>query len=245
MEDERDLVDVVGVDGGHHRLDGDVAQKGDLPLEVVGDHPVRAAHDDIGLDSPAPQLGDRVLGGLGLLLAGRTEVGHQGEVDVGHVLPADVTPELTDGLEEGDDLDVPHRPADLDDDHVDVLGAQGADRLLDLIGHMGDDLDRLAQVVASPLLGDHRRVDPSGGGVGALVEVLVDEALVVAEVEIGLATVLGHEDLAVLVGVHGARVHVDVGVQLAHGDPEAAGLEQTTEGRGGQAPCPTTTTRLR
>ena len=50
-------------------------------------------------------------------------------------------------------------------------------------------------------------------------EVLVDEPLVVAEVEVGLAAVLGDEDLAVLAGVHGAGVDVDVGVELAHGDP--------------------------
>ena len=235
VEDERDLVDVVGVDRRHHRLDGHVAQQRDLALEVVGDHPVRAAHDDVGLDAPAAQLGDRVLGGLGLLLAGRAEVGNQGQVDVADVVPADIAAELADGLDERDDLDVADGAADLDDDHVDVLGAEGADALLDLVGDVGDDLDGLAQVVAPALLGDDRRVDPAGGGVGALVEVLVDEPLVVAEVEVGLTAVLGDEDLAVLERVHGARVDVDVRVELAHGHPEAAALEQPAQRGGGEA----------
>ena len=48
---------------------GDVAQQGDLALQALGDGRVAAADDDVGLDAPAAQLGDRVLGRLGLLLA--------------------------------------------------------------------------------------------------------------------------------------------------------------------------------
>ncbi len=96
---------------------------------------------------------------------------------------------------------------------------EATDALLDLVGDVGDDLDRLAQVVAAAFLGDHRRVDTAGGGVRVLVQVLVDEPLVVTEVEVGLAPVLGDEDLTVLEGVHGPRVDVDVRVELAHRDP--------------------------
>ena len=42
----------------------------------------------------------------------------------------------------------------------------------------------------------------------------VGEALVVAEVEIGLGAVVGDEHFAVLEGAHRARVHVEVGVHL-------------------------------
>ena len=45
-------------------------------------------------------------------------------------------------------------------------------------------------------------------------ELDVDEALVVPEVEVGLAAVVGDEHLAVLEGVHRARVDVDVRVEL-------------------------------
>ena len=150
-------------------------------------------------------------------------------MDVADVVPSDVAPELADGLDEGDDLDVADRAADLHDDHVDVLGAEGADALLDLVGDVRDDLDGLPQIVAPALLGDDRRVDPAGGGVGPLVQVLVDEPFVVAEVEVGLAAVLGDEDLAVLEGVHRARVDVDVRVELAHGHPETAALEEPAQ----------------
>ncbi len=122
---EGDLVDVVGVHHRDHGVDGHVALQGDLGLEVVRDHAVRPADDHVGLDAPAAQLGDRVLGGLGLLLPRRPQVGHEGQVHVADVVPTDVAAELADGLEEGDDLDVADGAADLDDDDVDVVGARG------------------------------------------------------------------------------------------------------------------------
>ena len=167
VQDEGDLVDARGVDGGDHGLHGHVAEVGDLALQALGDGLVAAADDHVGLDTPAAQLGHRVLGRLGLLLAGH-QVGHQGQVHVADVLPADVPAELADGLNEGDDLDVAHRAADLDDDDVDVVVGQPAHPVLDLVGDVGDDLDGAAEEVAPPLLLDHRAVDPAGRGVGAL-----------------------------------------------------------------------------
>jgi hypothetical protein len=55
-----------------------------------------------------------------------------------------------------------------------------------------------------------------------------------ADVEVGLGTVLGHEDLAVLERVHRPWVDVQVRVQLLHRHPQAASLEQVTEAAGGQ-----------
>ena len=222
------------VHGGDDGVDGHVALQRDLALEALGDRLVAAADDDVGLDPAAAQLGHRVLGRLGLLLA-RDQEGHQGEVDVADVVPADVPAELADGLDEGHDLDVADGPADLDDDDVDVLVGQAPDAVLDLVGDVRDDLHGAPEEVAPALLLDHRAVDAAGRRVGALGEVLVDEALVVPEVEVGLAAVLGDEHLAVLAGVHRARVDVDVGVELAHRHPEATALEEPAERGGGEA----------
>src|SRR6185295_5804371 len=84
-------------------------------------------------------------------------------------------------------------------------------------------------------LGDHGRVDLAGGDVRLAVQVPVEEALVVADVEVGLGAVLGDEHLAVLEGVHRAGVDVEVGVELLHRDPEAAGGEELAEARRGEA----------
>ena len=61
------------------------------------------------------------------------------------------------------------------------------------------------------------------------MEVLVYEALVVTEIEVGLSPVIGDEDLAVLEGVHRARIHVDVGIELDHRDAQATAFEESTE----------------
>ena len=231
-EHQRHLVDVVDVAGRDHGLGGQRREQGDLLADVLLQRLLGAAQEHVGLDADAPQLVDRVLSGLGLDLAGVAHVGHEREVDEHAVAPAGVDRELADGLEERQRLDVAHGAADLGDDHVDVgrLGKQ-ADAVLDLVGDVGHDLDGAAQVVAAALAPDHRVVDRAGGDVGRARRVGVGEALVVAEVEVGLGAVLGDEDLAVLVGRHRPRVDVDVRVELLQLDREPAGDQQAADRR--------------
>ena len=167
---------------------------------------------------------------LGLELARGGDVGHEREVDVAGVVAADVAAHLADRLEERQRLDVADRAADLDDQHVDALG-RGLDRGLDLVGDVRDHLHRAAEVVAAALLREHRVVDAARGDVVALAHARVAEALVVAEVEIGLGAVVGDVHLAVLERVHRARVDVQVRVELEEGDAQAARLEQRAERR--------------
>ena len=105
------------------------------------------------------------------------------------------------------------------------------DKALDLVRHVRNHLNGLAEVCARALVGQDVPVDLSGGQVRKPVQVLVDEPLVVAKIEVGLRPVLGHEYLAVLERAHGTRVNVDVGVQLLRGNLEPARLEQATQRR--------------
>ena len=59
------------------------------------------------------------------------------------------------------------------------------------------------------------------------------EALVVAEVEIGLRAVVRDEHFAVLVGAHRARIDVEIGIELAKPDRISARLQKRAE-RGGR-----------
>jgi hypothetical protein len=154
------------------------------------------------------------------------EEGHEREVDEHAAVASLVHLKLAQGFEERERLDVAHRAADLGDHDVDVLCFRDEpDALLDLVGDMRDHLHRAAEVVAAPLPPDDRVVDRAGGDVGAARGVDVGEALVVAEVEVGLRTVFGDEHLAVLERAHRARVDVDVGVELLDRHPESAGHE--------------------
>ena len=116
-------------------------------------------------------------------------------------------------------------------------GARALGRLqphapLDLVGDVRDDLHGVAEVLAATLLGDDRRVDLAGGDVRRLAELDVEEALVVADVEVGLGAVVGDEDLAVLERVHRARIDVQVGVELLHDDAESARSEEVAQAGG-------------
>ena len=235
-----DVVDRRRVRGGDHRLLVDVAHQRDLALDRVGQLPVRAADDRVGLDADLAQRRDRVLGGLGLQLAGRPDVRHQRDVQEEAVVAADVVAHLTGRLEERQRLDVADGAADLGDDHVDpawtTVGravprpAHREDAFLDLVGDVRDHLDGVTEVVAAPLLGDHAGVDLAGGHVGDLAEVGVQEPLVVADVQVGLGAVVGHEDLAVLERVHRPGVDVEVRVELLH--RHARGRASAAAGRG-------------
>jgi hypothetical protein len=112
--------------------------------------------------------------------------------------------ELADRLEERQPLDVADRAADLAEHEVDLVLAD-ADEVLDLVGDVRDHLDRLAEVVAAALLLEHVRIDAAGGDGIGLARGDAGEALVMAEVEVGLGPVVGHEDLAMLEGRHRAR----------------------------------------
>src|SRR5699024_6875790 len=97
------------------------------------------------------------------------------------------------------------------------------------------DLHGVTEVGALALLGDHTGVDLAGGDVGRGGQFGVQETLVVADVQVGLGPVLGDEHLTVLEGVHGPRVDVEVGVELLHGDPQTARLQEPAQAGGGQA----------
>ena len=177
-----------------------------------------------------------MLGGLALQLAGAGDADHQRDVDVHDVLPGQLAAHLTDGLQEGLAFDVAHGAADLGDAHVHIAGlAHAVNALFDLVGDVGDDLNGAAEVLALTLPVQHVPVDLTGGDGGVDGQALIGKALVVAQIQIGLGAVIGDEHLAVLVGAHGARVHVQVGIQLLVGHLQAALLQQTAQGSGGDA----------
>ena len=152
------------------------------------------------------------------------------------VAPSDLGSHLTDGLEEGLGLDITGRAADLGDDHVRAgLLTDPVDKGLDLAGDVRDDLHGLAQIFACTLLTQHIPVHLTGGQVGKLVEVFVDKAFVMSEIQVGFRAVLGDEYFTVLERAHGTRIDVDIGVELLGCDLEPAAFEQTAERSGGDA----------
>ena len=223
------------VDGGHvqrldHRLGPHVAEQRDLLPFGCRHLAVAAAKQDVGLDADRAQFLDRVLRRLGLELPGAGDERHQGEVDEDRIPARQLVAELADGLEERQALDVAHRAADLHQHEVDAVVA-GGDESLDGIGDVRDHLHGAAEIVAAPLARQDLLVDAARGDVVGLLRRHAGEALVVAEIEVGLRPVVRHEHLTVLVRAHGAGIDVEVGVELPQADRIAARLKECPEGR--------------
>src|SRR5258708_19122794 len=139
------------------------------------------------------------------------------------VLRPNVFPELAESFHEYLALDISNRAADLSNQHVGIaLRGKLVDSSLDLVGDVGDHLDRSAEVIAPALLGYNCAVNAARGYRGVPGEIYVDEPLVMPQVQVGLRAVISNEDLAVLVGVHSSGVHVNIRVQLLDCDVESA-----------------------
>ena len=239
-----EIIEVVVAQHAGNAIDRiGVQQRDDRPLLHVGEQGYflasalldvhgAAAQQDIGLQANRSQFLDRVLGGLGLDLAGGSDIGHQGQVHQQGAAGAHFNLQLAGRFEEGQALDIPHGTTYFHHGDIGIAGAE-YDPALDLIGDMGNDLDGATQVITATLLAQHGVVHPAGGEVVGALHGGMGEALVVAQVQVGLGTVLGDEHLAVLEGAHGARVDVDIGIELEQGNPQASRFQHGCQGRGG------------
>ena len=99
---------------------------------------------------------------------------------------------------------------------------------------MRDDLDGIAQVFAAAFLSNNGGVHLTGGRVRGAGQIHVQEALVVADIEVSFCAIFSDENLTVLEGVHRPGIDVDVGVKLLHGDAQTARTQQTPQRRSGQ-----------
>ena len=103
--------------------------------------------------------------------------------------------------------------------------------VLDFVGDVRDDLHGLAQIVAAPLLLDHRLIDLAGGEVVATAHFGAGEALVMAQIQIGFRPILGDEHLTVLERTHRSGIHIDVGIQFDMRDFYTARFKNRTQRR--------------
>jgi hypothetical protein len=126
---------------------------------------------------------------------------------------------LAYGLKERGGLDVAHSSPDLGDNKIELtLHAERFDIALDLIGNVRNNLYGFAQIVAAPLFLYHALIDPSGGNIIPFGGLYVEETLVVSQVEVGFIPVHSNIAFAMLIGVKGSGVDINIGVELLNGD---------------------------
>ncbi len=91
--------------------------------------------------------------------------------------------ELAHSLQEGHGLDVAHCAPHLDQTYLAApVSGDLTDALLNLLGDVGDDLHRLAQILTSPFLLNHCAVDLAGGDVVVSGQLDIKESLIVPQV---------------------------------------------------------------
>src|SRR5690606_29035920 len=105
---------------------------------------------------------------------------------------------------------------------------------LDLISDVRDDLHRVTQILAAALLRDDVAVNLTRRDVRSLIQVDVKEPLIVTDVEVGLGTIIGDENLAMLERVHRSRIDIEVRVELLHHNPQPTRSEKVAETGGGK-----------
>ena len=93
---------------------------------------------------------------------------------------------------------------------LNALSLAMAEKLLPQLKKWADD-DKVACVW---LQGSGEKAFCAGGDIVAAPCRNTGEAFIMTQIEIGLSTVLGDVDLAVLKRAHGTGIHIDVGIQF-------------------------------
>ncbi|CDN42609.1 Uncharacterized protein BN871_BO_00110 [Paenibacillus sp. P22] len=230
LEHQRNLVQRRGIAAFNDGVGIDVAEQGDFALHFLGDGFLRTADDDVRLNADAAQLFDAMLRRLCLHFAGSLDIRNEGDMHIHDVVAADIALDLADGLQERKALDIPDRAADFRDDDIGAGFTSRAEHaLLDLVGDMGDDLDRASEIFAAAFLRNDGGVDLAGRDVAVLGQVDIDETLVMAQIQIRFRAVVRDEYFPVLVRAHRSRIHVDVGVEFLNRYLKAPVLEQSSK----------------
>jgi hypothetical protein len=111
---------------------GHVAEQGDLGALACRQRLLAAADQHIGLHSERGELAHRMLGRLGLELAGGRDERHQSHVHADRIAAAQVVLELANRLDERKRLDVADGAADLAQHEIEIVGlglGEGLDRV--------------------------------------------------------------------------------------------------------------------
>ena len=224
VQHARDLVDGVGVFQRNHGALFNVGEQRDLATRGHINVVIGTADQDVWLQADGTQLFNRVLCRFGFRFASGGDVRNQSQVHQHGALGAHFDAQLTDSFEERLRLNVTHSAANLNHRYVGIAGALD-DSTFDFVGDVRNHLDGCTQVITTALLAQDVFVNTARGEVVVLGHGRADKPLVMAQVQVGFGAVVCDEHFTVLERAHGARINVDVGVQLQHGDLKSPRLQ--------------------
>ena len=151
-------------------------------------------------------------------------------MDVQHIVFAHILFYLTDSFQKGKAFNIAYRTADLGNDKIGIVIVADTEYPgLDLIGNMGNDLHRTAQVIAPAFLRNNGLVDFTGSHIGTLGQVDINKPFVMAQVQVRFRAVIRHEHFAVLIRAHGSRIDIDIRIEFLYRNLIAPALQQTSQ----------------
>ena len=165
---------------------------------------VGAAQQRIRLYTNFTQLLHGVLRGFGFEFTGRWNPRQVGQVHKGGHIGAHAQAELAHRLQKGQRLNVANGATYFNNGNIDgVFRAHtraALHKILYFVGHVGNNLHSLAQIVTAAFFFEHAFVDLTSGEVVGLLHARFYVTLVVAQIEVGFGTIVGDIHLAVLEG---------------------------------------------
>jgi len=118
---------------------------------------------------------------------------------------------LPNGLQKRKTFDISDGTAYFNDDNIHT-GCCQLNTVFDLIGNVGDYLYGSPEVIASSFFGYDRIIYFTGGKIIVFAQFGPGEPFIVSEIKICFSTVVGNKHLSMLEWVHGARIHVEIGI---------------------------------
>ena len=162
MQDQWQLINVASIRCVDHRVRGNVTHMRNLALEPSAQWLLASTHNDVWLDTARTQFSHAVLRRLCLLFAAWANERHQGHVQVTDIVTASFITELTDGLQEGQNLDVTNGSAHFSNHNICVFSGDAPDTTLDFVGDVRNDLNSLAEVITTSFSSQNSLVDTAG-----------------------------------------------------------------------------------
>ena len=151
-------------------------------------------------------------------------------MDIANIVAPHILSHLPDGFQKGQSLDIADGAAHFHYDNLDAgIGGQGGQPGFDFVSQMGDGLNGAAQKIAAPFLVNQGGIDLPGGNIGGPGQFHIDKPLVMAQIQVRLPAVPGYENLSVLIGRHGAGIHIQIGIQLDHGNGQPPAFEDAAD----------------
>ena len=208
------LIDGRRIHTLHHRIFRHITELCHLAEHTLGNVHLGAKHQHIGLNTHLLKLLHGVLRGLGFQFFSRTNVGHIGEVNA-HALPTELPAQLTHSFEERQRLDITHRATYFGNHKVVfAIAAKMLHRIFNFIGDVGHHLHGFSQIVAATLFINHTLINSTRGHIAGTRSANIGKAFVMTQVKVRLVAIFGYITFAMFVGIEGAGVNIDIGVEF-------------------------------